>query len=327
MPWLVKKKRKGGARFLIQYRDGAGRTRTIALDTGDRRKAQAELNAFKRGQQGPKAVPAPDALLRFYRSLEYLGRSEATVAYYREKLDAILAHLGPDMRRWSADRLEGWYASKDWQPRTIQMHHNAAKRFYSWCRKKRVECPDFVSGVDVPHVSAPPRKALGRKDVADLLDAAEGWLELAIGLAYYGALSLGDLRALTWEQVDLDAGLIAKPREKTGQDIRLPILPALDALLRKHRALSGPVVRGPKGNWSKHLTTLQRKVGTPKAPKGNNGWHRFRHSIGTHLMEAKVHPNVISAILGHAPGSRMRDLYIHPDDDTMRAEMNRALGG
>jgi integrase len=138
-----------------------------------------------------------------------------------------------------------------------------------------------------------------------------------VALALYAGLSRGDLRALTWREVDLRAGLVTRPRHKTGRALRLPISPPLAEVLERHRRRAGPVCpRLPKSDSSlgKALHRLCDKAGVPRG-----GLHRLRHTAATLLAAAGTDIATIGRILGHRPGSVVTLRYLHTDEERLRA--------
>ena len=161
------------------------------------------------------------------------------------------------------------------------------------------------------------REALSAEQARRLLDAARGhYLEVPVALALFAGLSRADLRALTWKEVDLDAGLITRPRHKTGRALRLPISPPLAEVLERHRRRAGPVCRRLPKSDSSLYKALHRLCDRADVPRG--GWHRLRHTAATLLAAAGTDVATIGRILGHRPGSVVTLRYLHTDDDRLR---------
>lgn len=154
----------------------------------------------------------------------------------------------------------------------------------------------------------------------------------AVALAAYAGLSLGDLRTLTWAEVDLGQGWIVRAagRQKTGVGLRVPILPELAAVLHKARPLHpvGPVCASLPASESSMHATIRRmyaRAGVPSAR--GDGWHLLRHSFGTMLMRSGVPTAVIGRLLSHRPGSVVTALYQHPDDADLVQAMQAVQAG
>jgi integrase len=92
------------------------------------------------------------------------------------------------------------------------------RRFVSWCDQVGIACGDFVAGYKPPRLRPPEEpEALTAEQARQFLDAArDHYLEVPVMLALFAGLSRGDLRALNWREIDLTAGLITRPRHKTG---------------------------------------------------------------------------------------------------------------
>ncbi len=72
---------------------------------------------------------------------------------------------------------------------------------------------------------------------------------------------------------------------------------------------------------SKALQRAQEAVGIERAPRGQNGFHRLRHTFATRLGSLGVPHGAIRRLLAHAPGSSMTDQYVQRDDSQDRAAM------
>lgn len=338
------KTRTGRVWWYASWSDRAGKTHQKALGTTDPVVARALFAAFCReqgmpsraGAAGPKGDfhAARDAFLAAVR----IGvRSPASEAFVRAKLDAVAAGMGSEgWGGWTADRFRRWLdqqAATRWDARTVQMHLGVARRFVRWARADGWPCPDFTAGLRPPRVRIERPEVFTPSQMHDLLGASEGHpLEVAVHLACRG-LSKGDLRTLTWDEVDLRARRVMRlaGREKTGQPLPIPLEGRLLAVLRAVPASSRsgrvcPCIAEElhRGNEDRALRMLCRRAGVPES-----GWHRLRHSYATMLYAEGVDLPTIGRLLGHAPGSPVTQRYVHPDWEALRAAARageRALG-
>jgi integrase len=267
--------------------------------------------------------------------MEMKGLRPDSVASYRQRLGWWLDRCGSvPPSRWTRGLLERTLAEQTtWGPRSKALLVAALRRMRRWAQRAGVFLPDLTAGVELPPYRPAPRVPLTAAEVDRLMAAATGHAYApAVALAAYAGLSLGDLRTLTWGEVDLEAGWIVRRtgRQKTGVPLRVPILPALGTALRSIRPLHpapDAVVcsRLPRTRRSLYRT-LQRLYAQAgiERPKGS-AWHLLRHSFGTLLMRAGVPSAVIGRLLSHQPGSVVTARYQHPDDRDLVAALE-ALG-
>ncbi len=268
-----------------------------------------------------------EALDGFLDHLTFLKRRPRTIEFYEGLLRPLFDRWGTTpLQKWTRARLGAYVRRRtNWSARTTQMFLNACRYFYRWCEDEGIRCADFVGRLKGPPVRRAERQTLTAEQIQDLLEHCHGhYLELPIALAAYAGLSRADIRSLKWSHVDLKAGRIAKPRSKTRTKIRTPIIPQLLKILSRRRALSGPVCRDLPASDSSLLKALHRQLaasGIPPAPRGHNGWHRFRHSVATILGQLRVPIPVIGLILSHTPGSTVTLEYVHADEGQVRDAM------
>lgn len=274
----------------------------------------------------PASVSAADALARFLQSREVARRSEATRGYYEQKLRPVFLALGSrPVKSWRAADLEGFLASKaaEWTGNNVRKVVGACRCFIRWARDRGLDVPDFCRGVSVPDPEPYEARAYEPEDVRRILDAAASTpLHLPIALAAYAGLTRADLLALTWEQVDLNAGLLRRRRHKTGVGRPIPIIGPLRAVLEACRATHGPVCRDlPTDTRSldRALHRVLRRAGVEKGEESVGGWHRFRHTYATLLGAAGVDLATVGAMLQHRPGSPVTARYLHTSEDRMKA--------
>lgn len=332
MAWMrsIPSPRRGRPVFEVRWTEASVRR---AERVGTDRRLAAEVLAEKQAIErecaaAPEVADSAAALLeRFLTGLALAECAPGTLAYYRLHLSRwIAAHPGVPPTRWSRVMLDAYLAAHpDWAPRSRWMVVASLKRLRSWARGAGVYLPDVTAGLTLPRPRLKRREPLGPEQVDRLLAEVRGHrYEVPIALACYAGLSLGDLHALTWAEVGPD--LLSRPggREKTGNQLRVPILPVLAEVLRRRRPLhaTGPVCSLPSQS---HETLKRIFARAGIAVERGNGWHLLRHSFGTLLMRAGVPQRVIGLLLSHAPGSMVTALYTTPDDGDLRAAID-ALG-
>lgn len=157
-------------------------------------------------------------------------------------------------------------------------------------------------------------------------------------------LRRGELCGLTWDKVDLDAGVVridhqrtVSPRTgkvlegtvKTTNGVReVPISPRVVESLRAWRSSQSALrlAQGDKwkggnfvftsyrntpyypGSFGQRLTSLAKRAGVP-----NLSPHELRHTYGTRAAENGMQDTVLQRIMGHSRIEVTKNLYIHPN--------------
>lgn len=331
---------KNGTRYAYAQgydREGTRWSRRLGAVTPEEAMAlKAKLEAEIEGREArPAVVEARDALARFLDSLRVLNLSPKSVDYYAEKLGAVFAGLAPrPLKAWRPVDLDTHLAARargGLAPATIAKVIGACRRFVAWGREKGYDVPDFTRGVKKPKIVREESEPYNPDEIRAIIREMTGKpIELPIALALYAGLSQGDLYAITWEQVDLKAGVLRRRRAKdrTGVVRPLPIIAPLAEVLRRHQAVAGPVCRDlPRStsSASKALHRLLVRAGVEREGEPRGGWHRFRHTYATTLAAAGVDVATVAAMLQHRPGSPMTLRYVHSAEGRMR-EAAKTLG-
>ena len=229
-------------------------------------------------------------------------------------------------------------------PRTVgHVHrclHKALRQAMKWHLVARNVCADL----EPPKVPAASMVTLTSEQARRLLELAEGWLHTLVMLGAATGARRGELLALRWADVDLDAGTVRIARSlglvggelhwkapKSEAGARTIVLgPSVVAELRRHRSeqlerrlIFGPAYRadldlvvakidgGPirPDYCSAAFRELVRKAELPASVHV----HTLRHSAGSFLAAAGVPPSDIAAQLGHKDGGALAlRVYVHP---------------
>ena len=219
-----------------------------------------------------------------------------------------------------------------------------------------------VASVKSPRPRRSEIKPLDREQVRTLFEAASGHrLEALYTVAVTAGLREGELLALRWEDVDLEATvpvlqvrrilsearsgrIFEAPKSGKGRSVRLTrkAASALSAH-RKRQQLEERMVRAglwqdhglvfPSGvgtplsarNLQRHFKALLERAGLPKSTR----FHDLRHTCATLLLRQGVHAKYVQELLGHADIRLTLNVYSHvlPDmGDAAAGAMDDALG-
>ena len=335
--WHTTKVGQRTATIRWRFKDGSkGREALGAI--GAKRAELYRAHAEKRYEgKDPALLHQTDAELSLGLFLAHLrnsaGVSQETIRYYKDKLTRAVNALGSNWQLWSPLAIERFLMQRDCSPATKRKTLGAIRRFVKWAERNGAPVHDMTDDVQLPKSKPIIREYLTLEQVQAVIAEADGhaWLQTPLALAAYAGLSLGDLRALDWSEVDLDKCVIRRAREKTGELMLTPLIPQLVSILRRERMRQGRRSRGPvclgmpksTGSASKTLRAFQSKAGIPDAPRGQNGWHRYRRSVATTLHKLKVPGPIIGQVLSHAPDSMMWAKYVVIDEDDVKEAMEK----
>ena len=167
-----------------------------------------------------------------------------------------------------------------------------------------------------------------------------GPYNLGIAICLQTGLRIGELCALTWADIDLDAGVIRIEKtlqriwRKEGQSYvnlgtpktpssrrTIPLSADMQRLLAPFKNASAPGCylltdsaspMEPRG-CRRRFTLLERRLNLPGIR-----FHGLRHSFATRCIESNCDYKTVSAILGHASISTTLNLYVHPSLEQKR---------
>lgn len=240
--------------------------------------------------------------------------------------------------------------------RTVQYIHTVVKKALKDAVRGELIPRNPADAVDPPQVRREEMRPLSPDQVRQLLGAAEGErLEAAYVVAVHTGLRPGELLALRWDDVDLEAGTLQVQRSLSGGKMTAPKTPksrrridlssgAREAL-RAHRKRQLEERMSKAGLWQDHGLVFPSSAGTPldqrnltrafKATLKRAGLsekfrlYDLRHTTATILLSQNRHPKYVQELLGHASIALTLDTYSHVipgmDGGTASA-MDEALG-
>lgn len=196
-----------------------------------------------------------------------------------------------------------------------------------------------VQGIEIPKgIENEPTHAYSNAEISKMLSVLDGLSHVAVTVAAYTGLSLGELTGLQWADIannELQVrrtiwhGIEGEPKTKARKD-SVPLLPIVRNALKKHRKdnqhtrwiFEGPYVR------PLDLATLGSKR-IKKALAGSgvewHGWHALRRGFATRLHEAGVQDKIIQSLMRHSSLSVTMKHYVKATPEA-NIEAMRKLG-
>jgi integrase len=281
-----------------------------------------------------------------------LRKSPGTHKRYKQVAEEFLAHLGKRAERYlediKASDLQSYFdaclkAGK--KPQSVKKEAKILNIPFQLALRQGHIAVNPVPGSDIPEAEGESKQPFTAKQVGDILrHAKDDWLTAAYLGAYTGA-RLTDCVNLTWGNVDLEKRIIAFEPSKTKQHkkkVWCPIHPGLEAhLLSLPSAdnskkplcpkLAGRYTGGNTG-LSGEFEKLIAKANIPNDPIGKTagkgrvfkpyGFHSFRHTFKTELVNAGVDPTLADILTGHAKKT-VSETYIHRSPELLRTAVKK----
>ena len=165
---------------------------------------------------------------------------------------------------------------------------------------------------------------------------------IGILLCLYTGLRIGELLALTWDDIDFTAGVLSVTKSchdgwgdcgfhqiveppKTESSVRLiPVPKQLLGILKKLKrdAAGDHVVGGRKPisvrSYQRTFELLQKNLGIP-----HRGFHALRHTFATRAIECGMDVKTLSELLGHKNPTVTLNRYVHSLMEHKQMMMNR----
>jgi len=349
---------------------------------GTKREAQAKLTELMAAVGAgtyvePSKVTVAEHLRARVDQWEAAGDISArTAERYRQLVEnQIVPHLGAKMvQKLRPLDIEGWHATLRTSgrrrgngglaARTIGHAHRVLSKALKDAVRGDVVTRNVAALQVAPKVEAEEMRILVGEDVSDLLSTLQGQaIYVPAVLALFTGLRLGEILALRWGNVDIDAtkvlqvrealeetkvhGVIFKaPKTKAGRrDITLPDI-VVD-VLREHRLRQRQLcLQLGLGKLPENALVFPNAIeGKPRRPSAvSREWglvaksigmpeltfHGLRHTHASQLIDAGVDVVTISRRLGHANPTVTLQVYAHlfrKDDSKAALAINAALSG
>jgi integrase len=244
-----------------------------------------------------------------------------------------LAKLRPDhIRRLYRSMLDAGKAT-----RTVQYAHTLLKRALAQAVMDGLIPRNAAEAVRPPKLKRDEIQPLNADQVRALLNASDERSCALYTVAVRTGMRPGEILALRWSDVDLEAGTVQINRALSEGEFstpktprsrrRISLSPATVATLKAHRKRQLEECMAKAGLWEDHGLVFPSSVGTPKSQRNLNREFKnaakraglpdhfklydLRHTCATLLLSRNVHPKYVQELLGHASIALTLDTYSH----------------
>lgn len=175
------------------------------------------------------------------------------------------------------------------------------------------------------------RRTLSRDELAGIAATLPDQYRLVFFVGCFTGLRLSDAATLTWDAIDLDAGVISlrpiKTARTSGRWVHLPIVPEFFAVLsairpeRRHGYLAPEIAHKyttSRAVLSKDYTAYFAAAGIETQTDGGDGkparnvcgFHSLRHTFVSIAANAGIPFAIVQSIVGHS-AAKMTEHYFH----------------
>lgn len=329
--------------WYVIYSD-QGRSQRASLRTGDLQIAQGRFQGWLKAHSDEAQARDPLTLAGAFRL--YIQQHGPTVAspetleHVSKKLivwfgDKTLAEIGrKDIEAFTKARIDGAIGSRPVSPGTVRKELGILRAVFNFMVKKVEPKEHRVNPMELAYVPLPPRPPARDRVLTDAelalirgacapqdgqrMDRISRYLWL---LMETGARSEA-LRTLTWDQVDLERGLIQlNPWGRHQTTKRRPTIPVSDDLLpilrRCKDEATGSFVLDHNGLIRKSMERFCERHRLDGVTA-----HTFRHTLATRLAQAGAPMTDIAAMLGDSIPTVEKN-YLHLSPQYLRGSLAR----
>lgn len=321
---------------IVSYRDAQGHRKQSwkggFATQKEARKWQIEQEASRNegADISPSALTVKGWLERWLANYA-AGLGETTSKTYATNLrvhviPAIGDKLLRELRPVDLDDVYRAIVRKGRSPKTALNVHRVMREALSHAVKLELVSRNVADAVQAPravkhNITPPTLEQLETIRAA----AAETQYGALVELALFTGMRQGELIALRWTEVDLDAGQLRVSKAKWNSAGVISLGSDAVALLRAHRRAQAEQALAAGPNWSRSGFVFTSQIGTQIDAGGlkrtwarlkrqtglDTRFHDLRHAHASLLIAANVHPKVLQERLRHRNISTTLDVYGH----------------
>jgi len=213
------------------------------------------------------------------------------------------------------------------QPGTLVNERAAISAWCKWLKSRGHISRNPVLDTDPPQIGEKEIIYMGRDEFNKAIEKATELKLWAVHFAAYQALRRHEIGLLRWTDFGRDAKgptlrVRGKGRKGKKKLITLPLhsklMPIIEKIPRQYETV---FPRRDSKWWGQYLEPI-RKV-CPTLMKRGQGWHTFRRSFGSILIQEGVRVEVVSRLLRHANIATTLKYYAHLIPQHGREDLER----
>ncbi|HCT53844.1 MAG TPA: hypothetical protein DF712_15440 [Balneola sp.] len=352
----------------VRYTDQRGKTRNLSTGISYPPSCSAKIKKEAMNQAHKKAVtmlvdeiqqatiPIEERLLlsnflesKYFKHLEH-NLAEKSYPIYANALSNFLRICGnkaigeykrSDIQEYKLHRL-----SEGRKKTTINIEMRSIKAGFGWAEKNDFLLKSPFRGQDFLFETRGKRPEFKRGQLERLFKATEGSkFGLALQLAYYTGMRIGEATHIKWRMIDLNQASITIPARitKSNKDRTIPLSKQALSILNIFRLELRKRMRN-NPEWYKGKTiedcfvlmkedepgqyksrSIQDRLSNVKLelelPKELT-FHSLRHSFATHILEKNGNIYAVSKILGHSSTEVTSRYYDHTTTMAYKDQVN-----
>jgi integrase len=284
------------------------------------------------------------------RWLKDSDKGSVRTSTYERHEQIVRLHLKPALGRVKLSKLtpahvQGLYRDKldsGLSPATVQKIHAVLHKALVQALRWNMIPRNATDAVTAPRPAPEEMHPLSPVEARKFIEAVHGdKLEALYVLAVHTGMRQGELLALKWEDVDLNAGVIHIRHTLTRSGGRISLGEPKTKGSRRPVHLTGAAVQALRSHLERQLEDIERlgdlyrdhglvftsQVGTLINPSNLRRrsfepllqraglprirFHDLRHTCATLLLSRNVHPKYVQELLGHATVAITLDTYSH----------------
>jgi integrase len=212
-------------------------------------------------------------------------------------------------------------------PSTVRNALMPLRAIYRRALQREVVSVNPTEGLALPAVEGSRDRVASTEEAAELLGALPARDKAIWATSLYAGLRLGELRALRWEDIDLEAGILrveaswdkkvgrVEPKSHAGKR-KVPIPAILDSYLQAQQEAvedhSGLVFgRSTLRPFADNTLRTRANRAWAEADLDPIGFHEARHTYASLMIAAGVNAKALSTFMGHSSITMTLDRYGH----------------